>query len=164
MLSSAFQRASRLFAIRILAERASRAASLTPISNLEPISNTSCRSTSTRISGPTAPHAPRLGIRGRNRPTVSHTPCHPTRRPRTLTDPYNVLSRSSPDRPSSAVGPPATRAVRMRSVSSRLADLSPKRAFFAPAALPMLYPLMVRQGAGLPLRPQRDASGQIHCP
>ena len=36
------------------------------------ISNTSCRSTSTRISGPTAPHAPRLGIRGRNRPTVSH--------------------------------------------------------------------------------------------
>jgi hypothetical protein len=59
------------------------------------ISNTSCRSTSTRISGPTAPRPPechvlrpRLGIRGRNRPTVSHalvTPCHPTRRPRTLT-------------------------------------------------------------------------------
>lgn len=64
------------------------------------ISNTSCRSTSTRISGPTAPRAPPSATcsdpdrerdsayGGRNRPKVSHamrTMPRPTRRPRTLT-------------------------------------------------------------------------------
>ena len=46
---------------------------------------------SDQILVPTGPHAPRVGIRGRNQPTVSHAPCQPTRRPRTLTDPFTYI-------------------------------------------------------------------------
>ena len=81
-------------------------------------------STSTRISGPTAPRAPRLGIRGRKIGRRSHTHTHhATRRGVHARSPARTayIHRtydSSPDRPGSVTGPVASsrraRAVRMR--------------------------------------------------
>ena len=69
-------------------------------------------STSTRISGPTAPRAPRLGIRGRKIGRRSHTH-HATRRGVHARSPARTayIHRtydSSPDRPGSVTGPVAS--------------------------------------------------------